>query len=152
MLFGASDQYQPDEKMQITVAFNHYGKGLIQRMPRCRLGFFHVVNNDYTHWIMYAIGGSQNATIISEGNRYIAPDDINHKEVTHRTNPLDPWHNWKWRSHKDKMKNGAFFVQSGTEPQRHLLKQDIIESKPGSYAGRLTRFAGTLNCKVNSPC
>lgn len=152
MLFGASDQYQADEKMQITVAFNHYGKGLIQRMPRCRLGFFHVLNNDYTHWIMYAIGGSQNATIISEGNRYIAPDDINHKEVTHRTNPLDPWHSWKWRSHKDLMKNGAFFVQSGTESHRQFEKHDIITSKRGSFVTRLTRFAGSLGCKEGLPC
>ena len=76
MLFGASDAYEGDKIMQITVAFNHFGKGLVQRMPRCRWGFIHVVNNDYTHWNMYAIGGSQHPTIISEGNRFIAPDNI----------------------------------------------------------------------------
>ncbi|PKI33596.1 hypothetical protein CRG98_046007 [Punica granatum] len=52
MLFGGSDSYSGDEKMQITVAFNHFGRGLTQRMPRCRWGFIHVVNNDYTHWLM----------------------------------------------------------------------------------------------------
>ena len=31
---------------------------------------------------MYAIGGSQNLTILSEGNRFMAPDD-NSKEVRH---------------------------------------------------------------------
>ncbi|KAK8522939.1 hypothetical protein V6N12_056631 [Hibiscus sabdariffa] len=55
LLFGASDSYGEDEKMQITVALNHFGKGLVERMPRCRFGFIHVVNNDYTHWVMYAI-------------------------------------------------------------------------------------------------
>lgn len=30
---------------------------------------------------MYAIGGSQNPTILSEGNRFTAPDDDNSKEV-----------------------------------------------------------------------
>uniref|UniRef100_A0A803QQY4 Pectate lyase n=1 Tax=Cannabis sativa TaxID=3483 RepID=A0A803QQY4_CANSA len=81
MLFGASDSYSADQMMQVTVAFNHFGQGLVQRMPRCRWGFFHVVNNDYTHWLMYAIGGSQHPTIISQGNRFIAPPNLNAKEV-----------------------------------------------------------------------
>lgn len=81
MLFGASDGYSQDQIMQITVAFNHFGQGLVQRMPRCRWGFFHVVNNDYTHWLMYAIGGSQHPTIVSQGNRFIAPPNVYAKEV-----------------------------------------------------------------------
>ena len=72
MLLGASDGYSGDIIMQVTVAFNHFGRGLIQRMPRCRWGFFHVVNNDYTHWNMYAVGGSAHPTIVSQGNRYVA--------------------------------------------------------------------------------
>lgn len=85
MLFGASDSYSGDSVMQITVAFNHFGRGLVQRMPRCRWGFFHVVNNDYTHWLMYAIGGSQHPTIISQGNRFIAPPSLAAKEVINQT-------------------------------------------------------------------
>lgn len=81
MLFGASDSYSGDQIMQITVAFNHFGRGLVQRMPRCRWGFVHVVNNDYTHWEMYAIGGSSHPTIISQGNRFIAPPNQAAKEV-----------------------------------------------------------------------
>lgn len=81
MLFGASDSYSADQVMQVTVAFNHFGQGLVQRMPRCRWGFFHVVNNDYTHWLMYAIGGSQHPTIISQGNRFIAPPNEAAKQV-----------------------------------------------------------------------
>lgn len=67
--------------MQVTVAYNHFGQGLVQRMPRCRWGFFHVVNNDYTHWRLYAIGGSKHPTIISQGNRFIAPDEHELKQV-----------------------------------------------------------------------
>lgn len=88
MLFGGSDSYSDDARMQITVAFNHFGQGLVQRMPRCRWGFVHVVNNDYTHWLMYAIGGSQHPTIISQGNRFIAPLDPDCKEVINQ--PLSP--------------------------------------------------------------
>lgn len=80
-MFGASDSHSGDEKMQITVAFTHFGKGLVQRMPRCRFGFIHVVNNDYTHWLMYAIGGSSHPTIISQGNRFVAPANAAAKEV-----------------------------------------------------------------------
>lgn len=48
---------------------------------RCRHGYFHVVNNDYTHWEMYAIGGSAAPTINSQGNRYLAPTNRFAKEV-----------------------------------------------------------------------
>ncbi|KAF7078919.1 hypothetical protein CFC21_083268 [Triticum aestivum] len=81
MLFGADDKKPEDKVMQVTVAFNHFGRGLVQRMPRCRYGFFHVVNNDYTNWLMYAIGGSSAPTILSQGNRYRAPPNMAAKEV-----------------------------------------------------------------------
>lgn len=48
---------------------------------RCRHGYFHVVNNDYTHWEMYAIGGSAAPTINSQGNRFLAPNDRFNKQV-----------------------------------------------------------------------
>lgn len=34
MLLGHSDSYLKDKAMQVTIAFNHFGEGLIQRMPR----------------------------------------------------------------------------------------------------------------------
>lgn len=40
------------------------------------------MNNDYTHWEMYAIGGSASPTINSQGNRYLAPANPFAKEVT----------------------------------------------------------------------
>ncbi|KAJ0796625.1 putative pectate lyase [Helianthus annuus] len=85
MLLGHSDSYKRDKVMQVTVAYNHFGEGLVQRMPRCRHGYFHV-NNDYTHWDMHAIGGSANPTINSEGNGYVAPSNPNAKEDSY-TNP-----------------------------------------------------------------
>ncbi|GMH01342.1 hypothetical protein Nepgr_003181 [Nepenthes gracilis] len=154
MLFGASDSYPKDSIMQITVAFNHFGQGLVQRMPRCRYGFVHVVNNDYTHWLMYAIGGSQHPTIISQGNRFIAPHNLFAKEVTKRDYaPMSVWKNWLWRSENDLMMNGAFFVKSG-DPKRmaEFTAKDVITAKPGSYVPRLTRFSGALHCTINKPC
>ncbi|KAJ7943525.1 Pectate lyase [Quillaja saponaria] len=155
MLFGASDSFSSDKVMQITVAFNHFGQGLVQRMPRCRWGFFHVVNNDYTHWLMYAIGGSQNPTIISEGNRFIAPPNPNAKEVTKRDYAEESvWKNWQWRSRKDVLMNGAFFKQSGPELNGRgpFSRLDMISSKPGEMVGRLTRYSGALNCRAGVPC
>lgn len=154
MLFGASDSYSEDSVMQITVAFNHFGRGLVQRMPRCRWGFFHVVNNDYTHWLMYAIGGSQHPTIISQGNRFIAPPSLAAKEVTKRDYaPESVWKQWTWRSEGDLLMNGAFFIESGS-PRRHLgySKKDVITAKPGTFVARLTRFAGALKCLKKKPC
>jgi pectate lyase len=34
MLLGHSDSYTQDKDMQVTIAFNHFGEGLVQRMPR----------------------------------------------------------------------------------------------------------------------
>lgn len=154
MLFGASDSYEGDKIMQITVAFNHFGRGLVQRMPRCRWGFFHVVNNDYTHWLMYAIGGSSHPTIISQGNRFIAPPNDAAKQVTKRDYASESeWKQWQWRSEGDLMMNGAFFVESGMPTKKlPFNKKQIIKSKPGTFVTRLTRFAGSLNCKVGRKC
>ncbi|KAM3706646.1 hypothetical protein ACB098_03G165100 [Castanea mollissima] len=154
MLFGASDSFSGDKIMQITVAFNHFGRGLVQRMPRCRWGFVHVVNNDYTHWLMYAIGGSSSPTIISQGNRFIAPPNVAAKEVTKRDYAAQGvWQNWIWRSQGDLMMNGAFFVQSGAPLKTHgFSKKQLIKSKPGTYVRRLTRFSGTVSCRMGRPC
>lgn len=154
ILLGASDSYSRDSIMQVTLAFNHFGQGLVQRMPRCRWGFFHVVNNDYTHWNMYAIGGSQNPTIISQGNRFIAPDDAAAKEVTHRGYAsVDEWKHWVWKSEGDLMMNGAFFVESGDQKAKMAFsKKEVIKAKPGTYVTRLTRYAGALDCRVYELC
>ncbi|XP_049346546.1 probable pectate lyase P59 [Solanum verrucosum] len=155
MLFGASDSSSIDQRMQITVAYNHFGKRLIQRMPRCRWGFIHVVNNDYTHWNMYAIGGSQHPTIISQGNRFIAPPDMFKKEVTKRDySPESVWKQWSWRSQGDLFMNGAFFVESGDPDwtKKHTELFDGIVSASGDQVTWITRFSGALNCKPGEAC
>lgn len=48
---------------------------------RVRYGYVHVANNKYDKWKLYAIGGSSEPTILSEGNFYVAPDNVTHKEV-----------------------------------------------------------------------
>ncbi|KAK6154474.1 hypothetical protein DH2020_008722 [Rehmannia glutinosa] len=98
MLMGHSDDFVDDKNMQVTIAFNYFGEGLVQRIPRH--GYFHIVNNVYTGWKMYAIGGSANPTINSQGNVFIASDDDFTKEVTkHETPPGDEeWKKWNWRS------------------------------------------------------
>jgi len=54
---------------------------MVKTIYRCRHGYFHVVNNDYTHWQMYAIGGSASPTIYSQGNRFVASNDPYKKQV-----------------------------------------------------------------------
>lgn len=51
-------------------------------MCMVRFGYAHVVNNRYDEWKMYAVGGSANPTILSEGNFYVAPNNQNSKQVT----------------------------------------------------------------------
>ncbi|EFJ16599.1 hypothetical protein SELMODRAFT_421677 [Selaginella moellendorffii] len=103
MLLGHNDDYTADRAMQVTVAYNHFKQGLVERMPRCRHGYFHIVNHDYTEWKMYAIGGSANPTI--EGNTFFAK--------TRKS--------WHWRSGKNLFLNGAYFITSG-ELDRSMAK------------------------------
>ncbi|KAK3410265.1 hypothetical protein EUGRSUZ_J02266 [Eucalyptus grandis] len=153
MLLGSSDSYTRDKDMQVTVAFNHFGEGLVQRMPRCRLGYFHVVNNDYTHWEMYAIGGSASPTIYSQGNRFLAPDDRSKKEVTKHENAGEgEWKDWNWRSEGDMFLNGAFFRQSGAGASSKYARASSLSGRPSSMVASMTYTAGVLSCRKGSRC
>ncbi|OVA17611.1 Pectate lyase/Amb allergen [Macleaya cordata] len=148
MLLGHKDSYTQDKKMQVTIAYNHFGEGLVQRMPRCRHGYFHVVNNDYTHWEMYAIGGSASPTINSQGNRFVAPDRRFNKEVTKREGTsYDETKHWNWRSEGDLMINGAFFTPSGSGASSTYSKASSLNARPSSFVGSMTSEAGALNCR-----
>ncbi|XP_076898368.1 putative pectate lyase 8 [Bidens hawaiensis] len=152
MLLGHSDSYTRDKVMQVTVAYNHFGEGLVQRMPRCRHGYFHVVNNDYTHWEMYAIGGSANRTINSEGNRYVAPANPNAKEVTKRVITTGKWKHWNWRSQGDLMLNGAYFTPSGAGAGDSYAKASSLSAQSSSVVATLTSSAGALSCRRGRQC
>eukprot|EP00253_Pinus_taeda_P022614 PITA_22614 len=153
MLLGHSDEYVQDVNMQVTVAFNHFGEGLVQRIPRCRHGYFHVVNNDYTHWEMYAIGGSANPTINSQGNRFLASVNRFSKEVTkHEDAPESAWRRWNWRSDGDLMLNGAFFTQTGAAASSSYAKASSLAAMPSSLVVSITGNAGVLACRKGSRC
>ncbi|RVW46066.1 hypothetical protein VitviT2T_014580 [Vitis vinifera] len=152
MLFGHDDHFTADKVMSVTVAFNHFGTGLVQRMPRVRFGYAHLANNKYDEWEMYAIGGSANPTILSEGNHFTAPDNANTKEVTKRE-VKSGWKNWKWRSSKDKFVNGAYFVQSGWGSCAPLYsRSQAFSVADGSMVPALTSDAGPLGCSAGKPC
>ncbi|KAJ8429783.1 hypothetical protein Cgig2_003739 [Carnegiea gigantea] len=153
MLLGHSDTYVQDKDMQVTVAFNHFGEGLVQRMPRGRHGYFHVVNNDYTRWEMYAVGGSAAPTIYCEGNRFLAGDGSSNKEVTKREEaPESEWRNWNWKSEGDLMLNGAYFRQSGSAAASTYARASSLSARPSHLVGSITMAAGVLNCKKGSRC
>ncbi|RCV32625.1 hypothetical protein SETIT_7G017900v2 [Setaria italica] len=153
MLLGHSDSYVKDKAMQVTIAFNHFGEGLIQRMPRCRHGYFHVVNNDYTHWEMYAIGGSAEPTINSQGNRYLAPTNPFAKEVTKRVETAQTvWQSWNWRSEGDLLLNGAYFTPSGAGASASYSRASSLGAKSSSMVGSITSDAGALSCRKGVAC
>ncbi|KAL0383699.1 UNVERIFIED_CONTAM: putative pectate lyase 8 [Sesamum calycinum] len=154
MLLGHSDSYSRDKVMQVTVAYNHFGEGLTQRMPRCRHGYFHVVNNDYTSWEMYAIGGSANPTINSQGNRFLAPNNAFAKEITKRIlNPDDHrWKGWNWRSEGDLLLNGAYFTPSGRGAAASYARASSLAAKSSSLVATLTAEAGVLHCRKGVQC
>ncbi|XP_047327891.1 probable pectate lyase 8 [Impatiens glandulifera] len=153
ILLGHSDSYTRDKIMQVTIAYNHFGEGLIQRMPRCRHGYFHVVNNDYTHWKMYAIGGSAQPTINSQGNRFLAPLNPNAKEVTKRIDhDKHVWKKWNWRSEGDLLLNGAFFTPSGAGAAASYARASSLGAKSSSLISTLTSQSGALLCRKGLLC
>ncbi|KAK6922062.1 Pectate lyase, N-terminal, partial [Dillenia turbinata] len=84
--------------------------------------------------------GAGKPTIISHGNRFVAPQNDAAREVTKREYAQESeWKNWQWTSENDEMKNGAFFVQSGNS--RPLPTADMIKANPGSWVTRLIRFS-----------
>ncbi|MCO5612979.1 hypothetical protein L7F22_067252 [Adiantum nelumboides] len=145
MLLGHDDGYTEDKGMRVTVAFNRFGPGLVQRMPRCRLGYFHIVNNDFQDWSMYALGGSADPTIISEGNRFLAASA---KEVTKR-DCNGGWDGWTWKSIDDIFLNGAYFVESGPMIDKENRYGLGVSSK---YAQYMTNDVGPLACAEGSSC
>ncbi|KAL1553190.1 pectate lyase [Salvia divinorum] len=145
MLLGHDDKCLADSGMQVTIAFNRFGEGLVQRLPRVRRGYVHVVNNDYYKWEKYAIGGSASPTVNSEGNRFTASDDPNVKEVTrHEVASEREWANWNWRSNGDLMLNGAFFVPSGDGAKTQYAKASSFDPKSVTQIDQLTMNAGVL--------
>ncbi|MED6218665.1 hypothetical protein PIB30_028628 [Stylosanthes scabra] len=152
MLLGHNDQYTADKIMRVTIAFNRFASGLTERMPRVRFGYAHVVNNRYDEWKMYAIGGSSNPTILSEGNYYIAPNDDNAKQITKRE-AKQSWKNWKWRSTKDVFENGAYFVPSGygsCAPNYSYTQS--FNAVRANLVPAITLNAGPLSCVVGRAC
>ncbi|KZV16067.1 hypothetical protein F511_26196 [Dorcoceras hygrometricum] len=152
MLLGHQDGFAADRVMKVTVVFNHFGPGLVQRMPRVRVGYAHVANNRYEKWLMYAIGGSSDPTILSEGNYFVASNDASSKQVTKReTN--SGWKSWKWRSTNDVFINGAYFVQSGYGScAPNYSGQQYFAAAQGSLVPALTSDAGPLQCRPNVKC
>ncbi|CAH9130024.1 unnamed protein product [Cuscuta epithymum] len=145
MLLGHTNGFLADSHMQVTVAFNHFGEGCVQRMPRCRRGYFHVVNNDYTEWKMYAIGGSDNPTINSQGNRFIAPNEDEFKEVTKRIDTnKDEWKGWNWRTQGDMLVNGAVFVPSGDGLSNVFTQASSLDPHSVLFMDQLITHVGVL--------
>ncbi|XP_023001281.1 probable pectate lyase 16 [Cucurbita maxima] len=152
MLLGHNDGFTDDKIMRVTIVFNRFGAGLIERMPRVRFGYTHVANNRYDEWKMYAIGGSANPTIFSEGNYFVAPKNSNAKQVTKRE-VNKGWNNWKWRSSRDVFLNGAYFVQSGWGScSPFYTRAQSFPVAPGSKVPALTANSGPLRCSIGKPC
>ncbi|KAF8099990.1 hypothetical protein N665_0234s0036 [Sinapis alba] len=102
---------------------------------------------------MYAIGGSANPTINSQGNRYAAPKNCYAKEVTKRVRTeTSEWKKWNWRSEGDMLVNGAFFIQSGEVASASYESASSLAAKPASMVDLITSTAGALGCRRGKPC
>ncbi len=123
---------------------------------RCRYGNCHVANNFYTSgWKLYAIGGSQDPTILSQANRFVASDK---KEVTQRVDDKGPtfggWETWDWTSTSDTFTNDAFFTGSGIQDASasNYDRARSFEPRDASCVVAMTADAGPLTCSPKTVC
>ncbi|XP_024005319.1 probable pectate lyase 4 [Eutrema salsugineum] len=152
VLLGHDDSYVDDKKMRVTVAFNYFGPGLIERMPRIRRGYVHVANNWYEKWQMYAIGGSADPIIFSEGNYFVASKNPATKQVTKRMGVGYDFKKWKWSTSKDVFFNGAFFIPSGVAVRPPYKLGESFPVSHGSLVPSLVYSAGPLRCVPGKIC
>ncbi|MBA0596447.1 hypothetical protein Gorai_013266 [Gossypium raimondii] len=102
---------------------------------------------------MYAIGGSGNPTINSQGNRYAAPMNPFAKEVTKRVETAESkWKNWNWRSEGDLLVNGAYFTPSGAGASASYARASSLGAKSSSMVRAMTLNAGSLPCRRGRQC
>ncbi|KAL7175066.1 hypothetical protein ACSBR2_028801 [Camellia fascicularis] len=110
MLFRAHDSTSKDKIMQ---------------------GFIHVINNDYTHWNMYAI--EEKTMLVRQYGRI---GHGGHSEIF--------------------MMNGAFFVESGDSQGAQKAFTNVenkakIIAAPGTSVTMITCFTGALACFSEKP-
>ncbi|MBA0692637.1 hypothetical protein Goari_010177 [Gossypium aridum] len=129
MLFRARDSYSADEKIQVTVALNHFGKGLVERM-------------------------TSHPTIISQGNRYSTPGTFATKEVTcSGLLKLAQWKNWNYVSQGDHFENDPIFNPSSNLSASNQFGADkMMPFKPVQIVPELTKYAEPLSCTICRPC
>lgn len=117
---------------------------------RIRHGYAHIANNFYQGWGAYAIGGSMNPTIRSEGNLFVAGKE---KEVTWTQGTRETTKSWNWRSVKDMFVNGAHFRQRGKGTANpYYTQQQRFQVQSAGAVGSLTRSAGALCCSKRGGC
>ncbi|KAL4186046.1 hypothetical protein AMTRI_Chr09g12270 [Amborella trichopoda] len=151
MLLGHDDGFAGDRNMRVTIAFNHFGPNCDQRMPRIRHGYAHLVNNFYDGWTQYAIGGSGNPTIKSEGNFFVAPANSPSKAVIWQA--YGGGSKWNWKSRMDVFQNGAYFTQAGNGRVRpRYTKEQFFAAQGGRRVRALTRSSGALRCVQGRRC
>ncbi|KAM7515935.1 hypothetical protein LguiA_005518 [Lonicera macranthoides] len=153
MLLGHDDGFLRDKNMRVTVAFNHFGPGCRQRMPRVRHGYAHVANNLYQEWGLYAIGGSMNPRVKSQGNLFIASESGN-KEVIWK-NGNGNGVSWNFRSVEDMFENGAYFDQTGYVGggiKPNYNNEQRFQVADARFVRGLTQFSGALRCPKLSRC
>ncbi|KAJ1266870.1 hypothetical protein BS78_07G012700 [Paspalum vaginatum] len=154
MLLGHDDAHADDRRMRVTVAFNRFGPNVNQRMPRIRHGYAHVVNNLYEGWRDYAIGGSKQPSVKSQGNLFVAGGAPDNKKVTWRMPAPAAAGNddGDWVSVGDSFENGAFFKQTGARVRPNYNKHQAFAAAGAAQVRSLTKDAGALRCSVRAAC
>ncbi|RWV89328.1 hypothetical protein BHE74_00010838 [Ensete ventricosum] len=119
---------------------------------RIRHGYAHLANNLYDGWGEYAIGGTMNPSVRSEGNLFIASGSSN-KKVTLRMVGEGGGTSWNWQSVNDAFLNGAFFRQAGSPvaAPRYNRRQRFTVARPAAVRS-LTSNAGALRCSTGGRC
>ncbi|KAL4179121.1 hypothetical protein AMTRI_Chr13g85730 [Amborella trichopoda] len=144
MLLGASDGDKIDENMRVTVYRNFFDYSN-QRMPHCRWGYCHVLNNYYKNWGFYTVGGRVYAKLYTEMNVF-QPGKV--LEVTPYFRGFNDDATATIESHNNLFLNGATFTwfnHTPLAPPPYVKATDYPPLVPTSVLPTLVQnCAGTL--------
>ncbi|KAH9293039.1 hypothetical protein KI387_041757 [Taxus chinensis] len=155
MLLGAEDTDIVDKDMRVTI-YRNWFKNSNQRMPHCRWGYCHVVNNLYANWGLYAISARENARILSERNVFVAgikPEVTQWSSDYNSQSDITP----RIVSKGDLLLNGArfheflHFGRAGAPPYRRPRNYPPVV-KPGKLFRLIGRCSGALVGKRIRSC
>lgn len=148
-----SKQYDDRDRLNITFAYNEWGRGCDGRMPMARFGKIHMLNNYYT-----CVGNSQNAMNPRKQSEFLIEGNVFAKGVT-KTYKADGATAVTWSESnilKDPAGTKGTTTGTVTVPYQYMMLNaynlpDVIALNGGAVLGKAPVFTIDLDKAADNP-